>query len=88
MSGHRVILQGDDFEEFRAFILQAFSGQYGEVTEIRLAVNSGQVCIGTNGFVSEWLGSRTEPDTETTQSELIGQAIALLHKAIDENESP
>lgn len=84
---NRVALQGDDFEEFRAFVLQAFSGQYGEVTEMRLVINNGQLCIGTNGFVSEWLGKKVESD-QPERSDLINQAIALLHKVIDQDELP
>lgn len=85
---HRVTLTGADLEEFRAFILQAFSSQYGEVSEMRIAVSSGQVCVGVNGFVSEWLGKKVEDGKDSEQSDLINQAIALLHKVIDQNSLP
>lgn len=84
---NRVILKGDDFEEFKAFVQQAFSGEYGNVSEMRIAVNGGQICVGANGFVSEWLGDG-ESHSEPKQFDLINRAIALLYAAIDEGNLP
>lgn len=56
MPMHFVTIKGDDLEYFKVLVQQALSGDFGELTEVRMSVSERGVVIGTNGLASECFG--------------------------------
>lgn len=61
-----VTITGNDLDYFKSIVSQGISGNFGNLTEVRIAVNAESgVMIGANGYTSEYMGKVEQSDPET-----------------------
>lgn len=69
MTSQFVTIKGDDLSYFRGVIENGLNGNYGDLTEVRIAVSDNGLTIGTNGYASELIGSvDSATETETASA--------------------
>lgn len=76
-----VTITGDDLVYFKRIVQQAISGDFGDLSEVRVVFNEGQICIGTNGYSSEWIGQAGNDGMTrgaTDEPEQIGDILRRL----------
>ena len=70
-----VTLTGADLEYFKGIVGKALSGDFGDITEVRVVFNGDSMCLGANGYSSEWLGEKPYETEGNTEPESVGDIV-------------
>lgn len=67
-----VTISGRDLDYFKSIVSDAISGEYGDVSEVRIAVSDSGMTIGANGYVSNQIGTvQSDPESDSATAQII-----------------